>query len=80
MVKMRNPEEIADFVWNEHGLCHEETMFSDHWTWEQFVEWLNGGESEIEKELKEYKEKNLKQKIRINKLEDKISLNDGLRN
>jgi len=37
---MKTPEEIADKVWKSQGLDHEETLFDEFWTWEDFVAWI----------------------------------------
>lgn len=37
---MKTPEEIADKIWKSQGLSHEETLFDEFWTWEDFVAWI----------------------------------------
>ena len=37
---MKTPEEIANKVWSHHDLSKEETMFDDHWTWDDFLAWI----------------------------------------
>ena len=41
---MKTPEEIADFIWSQQCLGHDEMAIDNEMYWEDFVSWIKDEE------------------------------------